>query len=231
MLNLKRCTGAVAASGAVWLAGLSVLSGQEQAHVRRRQRRHQAAARLLRAGGRRRPRRCASHGGGPQRGPVRGAANGGRPRRTRNRRRRGRLARRERRRPIRDGGEVRRRQHHGHRHPQRLPVSRASAHGRADEADRWPAEADRRGRDGGQRLLRRPAAPGQGPGLRRPRLAVCERGRAVERVPEPRPAARRQRRRIPARCWPSTPESGSSTRTSSDRRRTWARGSPPACAR
>ena len=192
MLNLKRCDRRCGGLRGGIARGLERSFRAGQAHVRRRQRRHQAAARLLRAGGRRRPRRGAAHGRGPQRGPLRGAANGGRPRRARNRRRRGRLARRERRRPVRGGGEVRRRQHHRHRHPQRLPVSGASAYRRADEADRWPVEADRRGRDGGQRLLHRPAAPGQGPGLRRPRLAVCERRRAFERLPEPRPAARRQ---------------------------------------
>ena len=58
--------------------------------------------------------------------------------------------------------------------------------------------------------------------------STSARPRTLARAPTGGPASKA---RIPARCWPSTPESGSSTRTSWDRRRTWARGSPPACAR
>ena len=92
-------------------------------------------------------------------------------------------------------------------------------HRRADEADRRPAEADRCRGDDRDRASHRAAAPGQGHRLRRPRLAVHQRRRAVERLPEPRsapgakgqgsvPAARQARGHLEVRREQAGPDAG-----------------------
>ena len=104
--------------------------------------------------------------------------------------------------------------------------------GRTDADDRRPAEADWHRGDDRDRPARRAAARGQGHRVRRQRLALHQRGRAVERLPESRSppwreragsvsAAREARRHLEVR------REQSRTR----RRSTAARASRPACVR
>ena len=97
-------------------------------------------------------------------------------------------------------GALRQRQHDRHRDPQRLPVCCAPA----QRSQRFKITAGQlkppgAAGDDRHRLAARSAARGQGHCLRRPRLAVHQRRRALERLPGAGPPARRQgRRSVPA---------------------------------
>ena len=233
MPNLMRCTSTVAASVAVILASLSILSGQGKPMCDPDNGGITAAGRLLRAGGRRQSRRRAPHGRGRATATStwRCMTSGGRGQPRDRRRRRG-AARRQRRRQVRGGRALRHRAarpasriRNGYVYLAHPLVDRAlQAHRRAAEAHRAPPRRSSRGFP----TDRQHEDKG---------IAFDGRGGLYVNVGAPSNACQNPDRRPgvkgvdPCPLLERTPASGSSTRTSRTRRTTRARGSRPACAR